>query len=85
MDENYESPVKVNVEDYEDKPISIGDIFKAVKKVGEILTEKDDDPAPAPAPAQKTEKSGGIFGFFQQETIQLDGDEAAGLKGQKRK
>ena len=84
MDESYESPVRVNVEDYDDSPLSVGDVFKAIKKVGEILTEEPETPASA-EPQQKTEKKGGIFGLFQQETIQLEGDEAAGLKGQTRK
>mmetsp|Transcript_25780 Transcript_25780/g.29472 ORF Transcript_25780/g.29472 Transcript_25780/m.29472 type:complete len:243 (+) Transcript_25780:133-861(+) len=86
LTEDYESPVVVNVEDY--KPLTAGDFVKAFKNVGKMITE---DNQSSPAKAQKSEKpkeerkkSGGIFGMFKQETIQLEGDEASGVNGQKR-
>lgn len=40
MDENYETSVYVEVE--EEKPLSAGDVFNALKNIGSKLTEKDD-------------------------------------------
>lgn len=71
MDENYESPVQINVEDFEDKPLSAGDFVKAFKKVTASADKKE----------KKEKKKGGIFGgMFGAEAIQLDGDDANTLK-----
>jgi hypothetical protein len=85
MDEDYESPVVIDISQYEvnEEPLNVGDFFNGLKKVGAMLTEKKEDPAPAAAadtsvPKEETKKSGGIFGMFKQESIQLDGDEASG-------
>jgi hypothetical protein len=77
MDENYESPVVVEVK--EQKPLTPADFFKAARKIGSMLTEKtendkDDDASPPP-PKKKT----GFFGIGT-EAIQLDGDDAKGYK-----
>mmetsp|Transcript_9711 Transcript_9711/g.26475 ORF Transcript_9711/g.26475 Transcript_9711/m.26475 type:complete len:268 (-) Transcript_9711:567-1370(-) len=73
MDENYESPVKVEVK--ERKPLGVGDVFKAMKKVGQMALEKDPD---AP-PKEEKKKGGGLFGFGG-DAIQLDGDDASTMK-----
>lgn len=78
MDENYETSVYVNVEDYEEKPISAGDVFNALKNIGSKLTEKDE--SYTPDKEEKKEKKGLFGGMFSQETIQLEGDDAKGLK-----
>lgn len=75
MDENYESPVRIEV--VEEKPLTAGDVFNAFKKIGSTLTEKRDAPP-------KQEKKGLFGGMFSGETIQLDGDDASGLKRQKK-
>jgi len=77
MDENYETSVYVEVE--EEKPLSAGDVFNALKNIGSKLTEKDETYVP-----KKEEKKGFFGGIFNQETIQLEGDDAKGLKGQPR-
>lgn len=70
MDENYESPVKIEVKPK--KQLTPGDFFKAMGKVAESLK---DDPAEKSEPKKKT----GFFGIGG-ETIQLDGKDATGLK-----
>ena len=77
MDENYVSPVRVEV--VEEKPLTAGDVFNAFKKIGTKLTESD-----APPP-EKKEKKGLFGGMFSGETIQLDGDDAKGLKRNPKK
>jgi hypothetical protein len=72
MDENYESPVKVEVR--EKKKLTPGDFFKAAKKVAEMLTEDD-----SPKPEGEKKKSGGFFGIGA-ESVQLDGEDAKGYK-----
>lgn len=80
MDENYVSPVVVDVSQYDDAPLSIGDFVNAFKNLSKKLTASDEDARPVPPKQQgETKKSGGIFGMFQQETIQLDGDDATGI------
>jgi hypothetical protein len=82
MDENYESPVKVEIT--EDKPLTAGDVFKALKKVGSMLTEDVTSEGESSAPEKKEpqKKKGGLFGgLFSGETIQLDGEDATGLSG----
>lgn len=79
MDENYESPVVVEIK--EQKPLTPADFLKAAQKVASMLTEKpesdnDDDGASSPPPPKKKT---GFFGFGA-EAIQLDGDEAKGYK-----
>ena len=80
MDENYVSPVVIDVSQYDDSPLSVGDFVNAFKNLSKKLTASDEDAPPAPTKQQgETKKSGGIFGMFQQETIQLDGDDATGI------
>ena len=64
MDENYESPVQISIEELEDeKPV---DYMKAFKKIGETMTGGGD------------KKKGGLFsGMFSGETVQLEGDDAS--------
>jgi membrane-associated protease RseP (regulator of RpoE activity) len=75
MDENYESPVRVEVKPQ--KPLTAGDFVKAIGKLGSILTEKSSDPEENSAPSSR--KKSGFFGIGG-ESIQLDGDEAKGYK-----
>lgn len=75
MDENYESPVKIEVK--ERKPLTPGDFFKAAAKVGKMLMEDDSD-APPEVKKEKKKKQG-FFGIGA-EAIQLDGDDANTLK-----
>jgi hypothetical protein len=85
MDENYVSPVVIDVSQYNDDPLSVGDFVNAFKNLGKMLTEGEEGDAPAPAKKQgETKKAGGFFGMFQQETIQLDGDDATGTGLSKR-
>jgi hypothetical protein len=76
MDENYESPVRVEVK--EEKPLTPGDFFKAIGKVGSMVAEtlKEDTSAP--------KKKSGFFGIGA-ESIQLDGSDAKGYKEEKPK
>ncbi|CAB9501873.1 expressed unknown protein [Seminavis robusta] len=78
MDENYESPVRVEV-----VPEENFDFMKAFSKLtgGGAKRDQDDDDeyiASAP-PKQEKKKGGGLFGMFG-ESIQLDGDDATGTK-----
>jgi hypothetical protein len=63
FDENYESPVQVSINDFEDDNSSIREIAgDAAKTIGKIFGGG--------------EKKGGFFGgMFSKETIQLDGDD----------
>ena len=73
MDENYESPVKIEVK--EKKTLTPGDFLKAMGKVGKMILEDD-------GPKEKVEKKKGGGGFFGigGESIQLEGDDANTLK-----
>lgn len=76
MDENYESPFRVEVP--EEKPLTIGDFFKAGKKVAAMLTEPKPE---GDAAAKKEKKKTGFFGIGgEQESFFLDGDDANTLK-----
>lgn len=69
MDENYESPVRIEVKEPEKL-----DLMKVFNK----LTEKKESPAATPAPKKEPKKSGGgLFGMFG-ESVQLEGDDASG-------
>ena len=86
MDENYESPVVINVEDYEDKPLTPGDVVNAFKNLGTILMSEESGSGDSDGSAPKEEKKksgGGLFGgmFGGGETIQLEGEDAS--SGQK--
>ena len=85
MDESYESPVVIDVSQYNDDPLSVGDFVNAFKNLGKMMTEGEKEDARArPKKQVETKKSGGIFGMFQQDTIQLDGDDATGTGLSKR-
>lgn len=79
MDENYESPVVIEVKPK--KSLSPADFFKAAAKVGKMLLE-DNAPTTTPsedgAPKEK-KKNQGFFGIGA-EAIQLDGNDANTLK-----
>lgn len=82
MDENYESPVRIEVK--EEKPLTAGDFVKAIGKLGSILVETATAPVEEPATdgenaAPKEKKKTGFFGIGG-ESIQLDGDDAKGYK-----
>ena len=84
MDENYETSVYVEVK--EEKPLTAGDVFNALKNIGAALTESKEEVYDPAAKKQEKEKKGGLFGgLFNQETIQLEGDDASGLKRQPKK
>jgi hypothetical protein len=78
FDENYESPVTVPIpEDYDDGPLTAGDVMNAFKKV---TSGKGGDKK------EEGEKKGGFFsGMFSKETVQLDGDDANTMKGPPKK
>lgn len=79
MDENYESPVRVEVK--EEKPLTAGDVFKAFGKMGKMLGETlaaDPNEGATPPPKKNT----GFFGIGG-ETVQLDGQEARGYRQEK--
>jgi hypothetical protein len=67
MDDSYESPVQIDVSQYEDQSLSesAGDV---VKNVGKFFGGGDD----------KKEKKGLFGGMFSKETIQLEGDDGTG-------
>ena len=77
MDENYESPVKVEV--VEEKPLSFGDVFSAVQKIGKNLMEESEEEKMRKQQQKQEKKKSGFFGIGA-EAIQLDGDDASGLK-----
>lgn len=82
MDENYESPVRVEIK--EQKPLTPGDFVKAFGKLGSMLGEtltsspEPQDPDAPPAPKKKT----GFFGIGA-ESVQLDGVDAQGYRREK--
>jgi len=79
MDENYESPVRIEVK--EEKPLTAGDVFKAIGKLGSMLGETmaaDPNEGAPPAPKKNT----GFFGMGG-DTVQLDGNEARGYRKEK--
>ena len=79
MDENYESPVRIEVK--EEKPLTAGDVFKAFGKMGQMLGETlaaDPNEGAAPPPKKNT----GFFGIGG-DTVQLDGKEARGYRQEK--
>ena len=78
MDEDYESPVKVEVK--EQKPWTAGEVFSVMGKLGKVLLE-DDAPPPQeiteqPEEEARKKKGGGGFFGIGAEAIQLDGDDA---------
>mmetsp|Transcript_35244 Transcript_35244/g.54107 ORF Transcript_35244/g.54107 Transcript_35244/m.54107 type:complete len:285 (-) Transcript_35244:174-1028(-) len=90
MDEDYESPVTVDPDDYAD--LTIGDVVGVIGDIGadfvgglfkkqepgeevEEEEEDDDDDTPSPPPP---EKKGFFGGLFKQETVQLDEKDARG-------
>lgn len=87
MDESYESPVVIDVSQFEDKPLTPGDVLKAFKKIGSMITEGDGSTSAAPKEAAKPK--GGLFGLFggdKQEDFFLDDEDASSLsRGGKRK
>lgn len=67
MDESYESPVVVAIDD-DEEPLTAGDFFKGLQKIGSSAFKGGEG-----------EKKGGFFGgMFSGETIQLEGDDATG-------
>jgi hypothetical protein len=74
MDENYESPVVVPIdEDYDDSKLTAGDFFNGLKKLASSALPSEQK--------QEKKKGGGFFGgMFGGETVQLDGDDASTLK-----
>jgi hypothetical protein len=76
MDEDYWNDA-VRIEVKERKPLSAGDVFKALGKLGSMLTEGEKPPAGGET--QEKKKSGGFFGMGT-ESIQLDGNDADTLK-----
>jgi PDZ domain len=84
MDESYESPVRIDLSQFEDKPLTPGDVLKAFKKIGSILTEGDG--APADAPKEEVKPKGGFFGLFgggdtKQDDFFLDENDSNSLGG----
>merc|ERR1712154_692827 len=83
MDENYESPVRVEVK--EEKPLTAGDFVKAFGKLGSMLgdtvkeTLKESPSEGVPPPPKK---NSGFFGFGA-EAVQLDGEDARGYRKEK--
>lgn len=82
MDENYESPVRIEVK--EEKPLTPADFVKAIGKLGSILAETITAPVDEAAPSEQPKQKKGFFGFGA-ESIQLDGDDAMGYKAEKPK
>jgi hypothetical protein len=78
MDDDYWNDA-VRIEVKERKPLSAGDVFKAFGKLGSMLTEGEKPAAAADGGTQEKKKSGGFFGMGA-ESIQLDGNDANGLK-----
>mmetsp|Transcript_4618 Transcript_4618/g.6560 ORF Transcript_4618/g.6560 Transcript_4618/m.6560 type:complete len:231 (-) Transcript_4618:65-757(-) len=75
IDENYVPP---KIEIVEKEPLTAKDLLRGLGKAVSSITE---DLAP-----KEEDKKGGLFGgMFSGETIQLEGDEASGLKEQSRK
>jgi hypothetical protein len=86
MDENYESPVRIEVK--EEKPLTPGDFVKAFGKLASMAAEtltadpdegnSDTAASPPPPPKKKT----GFLGIGG-ESVQLDGNEARGYRQEK--
>jgi hypothetical protein len=74
MDENYESPVVIEVK--EKRSLTPGDFFKAAAKVGKMFMEAPEGPQGAKTEKKKNQ---GFFGIGA-EAIQLDGNDANTLK-----
>jgi hypothetical protein len=67
IDENYESPVVVAINEDDDRPLTAGDVMNALKKMSGMTDAKNTG----------EKKKGGFFGgMFSGETVQLDGDDA---------
>jgi hypothetical protein len=85
MDENYESPVKVPIDDDEfgqdnDAPLTVGEVFTAFQKMGSMVADRM-TPSSSSSTSSEKKKGKGLFGgLFSQETIQLDGDDASTIK-----
>ena len=87
MDENYESPVRVEVK--EQKPLTPGDFVKAFGKLGSMLgdtltsdpNEGNSDATAASTPPPPKKKTG-FFGFGT-EAVQLSGEDAKGYRQEK--
>lgn len=89
MDENYESPVKVPIDNNDaidnDAPLTVGEVFTAFQKMGSMvadrMTASSSPSSSSPSPPPEKKKGKGLFGgLFSQETIQLDGDDASTIK-----
>jgi len=79
MDENYESPVQIDISQFEDKPLTPGDVLKAFKKIGSMLKEGEK----STTEKQEAKPKGGFFGLFggeKKEDFFLDDDDASSLK-----
>jgi len=77
MDENYESPVVVEI--IEQKPLTAGDVFKAVGKLGSMLGETL---ASSPDESAQPKKKTGFFGIGA-EAVQLEDADALGYRKEK--
>lgn len=75
MDENYESPVRVEVK--EDQGFDVMKAFSRLAGGGGDRKESKGTSEPIEE-KKEAKKGGGIFGMFSQETIQLEGDDATG-------
>jgi hypothetical protein len=75
MDENYESPVKVDVS--QQKEFSLGKAFSRLAGGGDETSSAEEKKQSVGA-GNKKKSGGGLFGIFNQETIQLEGEEASG-------
>jgi len=76
MDENYESPVRIEfVEESSSEGIDVGKVFSKLMG-GDGKKKEKSSPAPAPR-KEEQKKSGGLFGMFG-ENIQLEGEDASG-------
>lgn len=74
MDENYVSPVQIPLDQFEEDdlgPVTAKEVFEGLKKLGGMAFGSKDG---------GKEKKGLFGGMFSGETVQLDGDEASGLK-----
>lgn len=83
MDENYESPVVIEVSEEEEEPITVGEVFGALTKLGSKMITEATEKKTDENVNQGGEKKGGLFGGLfggGGETIQLEGDDATSLK-----
>jgi PDZ domain len=88
MDENYESPVRIEVK--EAKPLTPADFVKAIGKLGSMVAETITAPPPsavgeASSSSEKPKRRNTGFLGFGAESIQLEGDDALGYKPEKPK